>query len=61
MSSDQLKETVLNPENRVLHRITLEDCEEAAAELLKITMGKDINSRKQFIEDNAHLARLDDL
>ena len=58
MDKDQLRETILDPSNRVLQKISLEDCEEAAEELLKITMGKDVEKRREFIEDNSYLANL---
>ena len=48
MKPEQLWETTMNPENRRLIQITLEDVE-AAEEALKVCMGDDVKSRKEFI------------
>ena len=54
----QLRETVLDPRNRVLNKITLQDCEQAAEELIKIAMGKDAEVRRIYIEENSNKANL---
>ena len=54
----QLRETVLDPRNRVLNKITLQDCEEASEELIKIAMGKDAEVRRIYIEENSNKANL---
>ena len=54
MDADELAETVLNPESRTLLKITVENVEEAEESLNKC-MGTDVQLRRQFIEDNAHL------
>ena len=54
----QLRETVLDPRNRVLNKITLQDCEQAAEELIKIAMGKDAEVRRIYIEENSNRANL---
>lgn len=46
-----LHETGMNPETRTIQRITIGDIEEAER-ALEISMGNDINGRKQWIEDN---------
>ena len=54
----QLRETVLDPRNRVLNKITLQDCEKASEELIKIAMGKDTEARRIYIEENSNKANL---
>ncbi|MDY3778338.1 MAG: hypothetical protein SOZ53_05750 [Candidatus Onthovivens sp.] len=58
MDYTQLRETVLDPRNRVLNKITLQDCEQAAEELIKIAMGKDAEVRRTYIEENSNRANL---
>ncbi|MBX3144804.1 MAG: DNA topoisomerase IV subunit B, partial [Trueperaceae bacterium] len=58
MNAEQLWETTMNPETRVLKRVTIEDVLEAA-ETFDVLMGSEVPPRRQFIEENAHLARLD--
>ena len=58
MDYTQLRETVLDPRNRVLNKITLQDCEQAAEELIKIAMGKDAEVRRIYIEENSNRANL---
>ena len=58
MDADQLWETTLNPETRVLKRVEIEDGREASR-VTEMLMGTDVAPRKQFIHDNADLAVLD--
>ena len=58
MDYTQLRETVLDPRNRVLNKITLQDCEQASEELIKIAMGKDTEARRIYIEENSNKANL---
>ena len=58
MDYTQLRETVLDPRNRVLNKITLQDCEQASEELIKIAMGKDTEARRIYIEENSNRANL---
>ena len=58
MDYTQLRETVLDPRNRVLNKITLQDCEKASEELIKIAMGKDTEARRIYIEENSNKANL---
>jgi DNA gyrase subunit B len=52
MNPDQLWETTMNPENRLLKRITIEDAEKAS-EIFDILMGSDVAPRKKFIQTQA--------
>jgi len=52
MDAAQLWETTMNPEQRTLLRVTLEDAA-TADRLFGILMGEDVASRKEWIEDNA--------
>jgi len=58
MNADELWETTMNPENRVLKQVAVEDAVEAD-KVFDILMGTDVSSRKSFIQSNAHLANLD--
>ena len=58
MNASELWETTMDPGNRVLKRVTVEDAE-AADRIFDILMGTDVASRKSFIQSNAKLANLD--
>ena len=58
MNSEELWETTLNPENRILKQITIEDAEEAD-EVFTMLMGDSVPPRKHFIQTNAITATLD--
>jgi len=52
MNPDQLWNTTMNPENRVLLKVTVEDAEKAD-ETFDILMGKEVAPRKKFIQTHA--------
>ncbi len=60
MDADQLWETTMNPENRVLIQVRVEDAEEADAIFTRL-MGDDVSLRKSFIQSWAKNANLEDL
>lgn len=58
MDADQLWETTLNPENRLLKRVVIENGI-LATEITDILMGTNVAPRKEFIYQHAHEAELD--
>ena len=58
MDAEQLWETTLNPENRVLKRVEIEDAR-MASEITEMLMGSDVPPRRQFIYDHADEAEID--
>ncbi len=58
MSSDQLWDTTMNPKSRKLKKIYVEDAVEADR-IFSMLMGDDVQSRKEFIQENAEEADLD--
>jgi DNA gyrase subunit B len=58
MNPEQLWETTMNPETRVLKRVTIDDVLEAS-ETIEMAMGTEVPPRRTFIEDHGHLAVLD--
>ena len=58
MDADQLWETTLNPENRVLKRVEIEDVR-MAGEVTELLMGSDVGPRRDFIHDHADEAEID--
>lgn len=58
MNPQQLWETTMNPETRLLKRVTVTDAVKAD-EIFRILMSEDVPPRKKFIQTHAHLAKLD--
>ena len=58
MNKDQLWDTTMNPANRILKQVTIEDVEEADA-VFTMLMGDEVPPRKHFIQSNAKTATLD--
>ena len=58
MNADELWHTTMNPETRILKKVTIEDAFEAT-EAFEMLMGSEVPPRRAFIEQNAHLAQLD--
>ena len=58
MNPEQLWETTMNPENRMLKQVHLENAAEADY-ILSMLMGEDVGPRRDFIEKNATYANID--
>jgi DNA gyrase subunit B len=60
MDVEELAVTCLDPETRILRRITMDDAA-AAAELFETLMGNDVARRRQYLLDNSELIDRDSL
>jgi DNA gyrase subunit B len=60
MNPNQLWETAMDPEQRTLLQVTMEDAA-AADRIFTVLMGEDVGSRKEFIQKNAKDVRLIDV
>ena len=58
MNAEQLWETTMDPANRTLRQITIENAAEADY-TFSMLMGDDVAPRRQFIEENATYANID--
>ena len=56
MNHEELRVTTMDHEHRVLLRVTMEDAA-AADELFSVLMGEDVESRRNFIQQNARDVR----
>jgi len=58
MNETQLWETTMNPETRTLRQVTIENLTEADR-VFAMLMGDEVPPRREFIEKNAHYAKID--
>jgi DNA gyrase subunit B len=58
MNPEELWETTMDPKNRVLKKVNIDDAEEAN-KVFDILMGSEVPPRKSFIQSNAKLAEID--
>ena len=58
MNPSQLWETTMNPENRKLIRVTIDDAEECER-IISLLMGEAVEPRKEWIQENAQYAEID--
>ena len=60
MNADELWDTTMDPEHRVLLQVTLEDAAQAD-EMFSVLMGEDVEARRNFIQQNARDVRFLDI
>ena len=58
MSDEQLWETTMDPERRMLKQVTIENAAEADR-IISMLMGDEVGPRREFIEQNATYAKID--
>ncbi len=58
MNAEQLWQTTMNPEHRILKKVTIESAAEADR-IFSMLMGDDVPPRREFIERNAKYAKID--
>ena len=58
MNAEQLWETTMNPETRILRQVTIENAAEADR-IFSMLMGDEVPPRREFIEKNARYANID--
>ncbi|HCO66312.1 MAG TPA: DNA topoisomerase (ATP-hydrolyzing) subunit B [Dysgonomonas sp.] len=58
MNATQLWDTTMNPDNRTLRQVTIENAAEAD-HIFSMLMGEDVAPRREFIEENATYANID--
>ena len=58
MDADQLWETTMDPDNRMLKQVNIDNAAEADY-IFSMLMGEDVGPRREFIEENATYANID--
>ena len=58
MNSQQLWDTTMNPQTRILRQVTIESAAEADR-IFSMLMGDDVPPRREFIERHAKYAKID--
>ena len=58
MNAQQLWDTTMNPETRILRQVTIDNAAEAD-HIFSMLMGDEVPPRREFIEKNAHYANID--
>ena len=60
MDPEQLWETTMDPERRILMRVTMDEAQRVSLdETFNILMGEKVEPRREFIEQNAEYSTLD--
>jgi DNA gyrase subunit B len=58
MNAEQLWDTTMDPNTRILRQVTIENAAEADR-IFSMLMGDDVPPRREFIEQNAKYANID--
>lgn len=58
MSAEELRDTTMSPEHRILKQVTIKDAADADR-IFSMLMGEDVGPRRDFIEENANYANID--
>ncbi len=58
MSAEELRNTTMSPEHRMLKQVNISDAAEADR-IFSMLMGEDVAPRRDFIEENANYANID--
>ena len=58
MSAEELRDTTMAPEHRLLKKVEINDAAQADR-VFSMLMGEDVDPRREFIESNANYANID--